>query len=280
MDVASASAQEALKMTVRQHHHHNHHSAVDHHSHLDSSLSRSWFQIILDSSHLITFIVSILVIVYASFKSLRIDKRMIQQAKKEAESSTTGCGGFASRRGCSLSKVDSESGVLLLVEDEERPESLEDDEDDDDDDDDIMGQGGSDESVQTIDFQLALLIPVAASVSLLLMFFFFDSIQTAFVICTSSKTFIITTVLFNINVFLFVQVLATVAFSYLFTPVCRIILSWFMSTQTLRRKRKWCFFGKYRLYEVLAFCMSSGLIATWLVTGHWLLMDSKSIQTR
>lgn len=44
-----------------------------------------------------------------------------------------------------------------------------------------------DDSVQTIDSIQALFIPVVASISLLFMFFFFDSIQTAFVICTSSN---------------------------------------------------------------------------------------------
>lgn len=42
-------------------------------------------------------------------------------------------------------------------------------------------------SVQTIDSIQALTIPVVASFSLLFMFFFFDSIQTAFVICTSGN---------------------------------------------------------------------------------------------
>ena len=45
------------------------------------------------------------------------------------------------------------------------------------------------QSTQNIDSTQALFIPVAASVSLLLMFFFFDSIQTAFVICTSGKQY-------------------------------------------------------------------------------------------
>lgn len=45
----------------------------------------------------------------------------------------------------------------------------------------------TDDSVQTIDSIQALFIPVVASISLLFMFFFFDSIQTAFVICTSSN---------------------------------------------------------------------------------------------
>ena len=59
--------------------------------------------------------------------------------------------------------------------DEESPPSQDDDYD------------SSSSSVQTIDSIQALFIPVVASISLLFMFFFFDSIQTAFVICTSGK---------------------------------------------------------------------------------------------
>jgi hypothetical protein len=60
------------------------------------------------------------------------------------------------------------------------------------------------QSTQNIDSAQALFIPIAASISLLLMFFFFDSIQTAFVICTSGirkKKKIKTTLHFLINIF-------------------------------------------------------------------------------
>ena len=41
--------------------------------------------------------------------------------------------------------------------------------------------------VQTLSVSQALFIPAAASVSLILMFYFFESIQTIFLICTASK---------------------------------------------------------------------------------------------
>ncbi|KAI1232944.1 hypothetical protein IHE44_0006131 [Lamprotornis superbus] len=40
-------------------------------------------------------------------------------------------------------------------------------------------------SIQTIDSTQALFLPIGASVSLLVMFFFFDSVQVVFTICTA-----------------------------------------------------------------------------------------------
>ena len=89
-------------------------------------------QTLIDSSHIITFCVSILVIIYGSFKSLNID------SDNEHKSDS----------------VDEKSDQQIT---------------------------------QNIDITHALLIPLAASLSLLLMFFFFDSIQTIFLLCTSSN---------------------------------------------------------------------------------------------
>jgi len=41
--------------------------------------------------------------------------------------------------------------------------------------------------VQTLDTMQALCLPLGASVSLLVMFFFFDSMQLLFAVCTASK---------------------------------------------------------------------------------------------
>lgn len=41
--------------------------------------------------------------------------------------------------------------------------------------------------VQTLDTMQALCLPLGASISLLIMFFFFDSMQMLFAICTASK---------------------------------------------------------------------------------------------
>jgi signal peptide peptidase-like protein 3 len=44
--------------------------------------------------------------------------------------------------------------------------------------------------VQTLDTMQALCLPLGASVSLLVMFFFFDSMQLLFAVCTASKSFL------------------------------------------------------------------------------------------
>ena len=113
---------------------------------LAASVENTWLRKIIDSSHLITFCISISVIIYGSFRSLNID----------------------------VSKASAEAAANDL------------DHDDDDEDNEQYNQNF--QSIQTIDSTQALIIPVAASISLLLMFFFFDSIQTAFLICTSSKS--------------------------------------------------------------------------------------------
>lgn len=41
--------------------------------------------------------------------------------------------------------------------------------------------------IQTIDSTQALFLPIGASVSLLVMFFFFDSVQVVFTICTAGE---------------------------------------------------------------------------------------------
>ena len=78
------------------------------------------------------------------------------------------------------------------------------------------------QTIQTIDSTQALFMPVFASISLLLMFFFFDSIQTAFLICTASQS------LYSYNTILeykkikqvFISVLAVITFAFLLLPVC------------------------------------------------------------
>ncbi len=139
-------------MNSNQYHHFHHHS-INEKQNLYSLLKKSNVNIIeesllkkiIDSSHLITFCISISVIIYASFRSLNIDS----QPAAAAESNEN--------------KLNLSNREL-------------DDENDDE-----------QQTIQTIDSCQALAIPVAASISLLLMFFFFDSIQTAFLICTSSK---------------------------------------------------------------------------------------------
>ena len=102
------------------------------------------FQTLIDSSHIITFCISISVIIYGSFKSLNIDtdNELLHNAEQDLAN----------------------KGEHSKTQQHEQHQST-----------------------QTIDSTHAVIIPIAASVSLLLMFFFFESIQTAFLLCTSGR---------------------------------------------------------------------------------------------
>jgi hypothetical protein len=50
-----------------------------------STMISTWFQTIIDSSHLITFCISISVIIYGSFRSLRIDTQNDDNASKNED---------------------------------------------------------------------------------------------------------------------------------------------------------------------------------------------------
>lgn len=52
---------------------------------------------------------------------------------------------------------------------------------------DVLLTSGSSAGIQTIDSTQALFLPIGASVSLLVMFFFFDSVQVVFTICTAGE---------------------------------------------------------------------------------------------
>ncbi|XP_038647520.1 signal peptide peptidase-like 3 isoform X2 [Scyliorhinus canicula] len=105
-------------------------------------------------------------------------------------------------------------------------------------------------SIQTIDSTQALFLPVGASVSLLVMFFFFDSVQVVFTICTA--------------------VLATIAFAFLLLPMCQYL------TRPCSPQNKISFgcCGRFTAAELLSFSLSVMLVLIWVLTGHWLLMDA------
>ncbi|KAJ1073953.1 hypothetical protein K5549_007191 [Capra hircus] len=113
---------------------------------------------------------------------------------------------------------------------------------------DKMGNSGS--SIQTIDSTQALFLPIGASVSLLVMFFFFDSVQVVFTICTA--------------------VLATIAFAFLLLPMCQYL------TRPCSPQNKISFgcCGRFTAAELLSFSLSVMLVLIWVLTGHWLLMDA------
>ena len=92
-----------------------------------------------------------------------------------------------------------------------------DDDDDDDNNDDIYNNNNNNNNnnpIQTITLKQALLIPVISSASLLIMFLFIDSIQIILVLLTS--------------------ILAIIAFSYLLTPVSKIVLLKVISSEIVK----------------------------------------------
>ncbi|CAJ0955352.1 unnamed protein product [Ranitomeya imitator] len=82
------------------------------------------------------------------------------------------------------------------------------------------------------------------------MFFFFDSVQVVFTICTA--------------------VLATIAFAFLLLPMCQYL------TRPCSPQNKISFgcCGRFTVAELLSFSLSVMLVLIWVLTGHWLLMDA------
>ncbi|XP_060584847.1 signal peptide peptidase-like 3 [Ruditapes philippinarum] len=153
----------------------------------------------MDSSRLSTFVISILLIVYGSFRSLMIEQ---ENKEKEKDKNYTGTPG--------------------------EPET----------------------NVQTIDTCQAAFLPLGASISLLVMFLFFDSLQMVFAICTA--------------------VLATVAFAFLLLPMCQYL----MRPCTTGQKISFGLCGRFTAAELMSFFLSFILVCVWVLTGHWLLMDA------
>ncbi|XP_032823626.1 signal peptide peptidase-like 3 isoform X2 [Petromyzon marinus] len=164
----------------------------------------SWAYSLVDSSQVSTFLISILLIVYGSFRSLNMDEPGPGEKDKEGGSHSPNCTGASS----------------------------------------------TNNSIQTIDSTQALFLPIGASVSLLVMFFFFDSVQVVFTICTA--------------------VLATIAFAFLLLPMCQYL------TRPCSSQNKISFgcCGRFTTAELLSFSLSIALVLIWVLTGHWLLMDA------
>lgn len=118
---------------------------ADNNNNNQQTVEYQWAYSIMDSSRVSTFLISMLLIVYGSFRSLNME----QEARERANGSTN----------CLLNPGQ---------------------------------QTQNENNVQTLDTVQALCLPLGASISLLVMFFFFDSMQMLFAICTASKSFAIT----------------------------------------------------------------------------------------
>lgn len=103
----------------------------------------------MDSSRVSTYLISILLIVYGSFRSLNMEQEAREKEKEKEHLNL-------------LTGITSTSGIANL--------------------DSASGKG-----VLTLDALHVLCLPLGASISLLVMFFFFDSMQMLFATCTASE---------------------------------------------------------------------------------------------
>merc|ERR1719356_762338 len=147
---------------------------------------------IMDSSRVSTFFISILLIVYGSFRSLAMEEGKGEEG-----------------------------------EEKEKKES----------------------NVTTLDSLQAMCLPLGASVSLLIMFFFFDSMQLLFAVCTA--------------------VIATVALAFLLLPMCQYLVR----PCSTKGKISLGVCGRFTLAEILSVGISICVVCVWVLTGHWALMD-------
>ncbi|KAF7994717.1 hypothetical protein HCN44_004189 [Aphidius gifuensis] len=168
-----------------------------------------WAYSIMDSSRVSTFLISILLIVYGSFRSLNMEQEAREREKEKERSNL-------------LSGLTSTAGSS------------------------DCGAAG----VQTLDTMHALCLPLGASVSLLIMFFFFDSMQMLFAICTA--------------------IIATVALAFLLLPMCQYIIR----PCSDGNKISFGVCGRFTGAELLSFSLSVSIVCIWVLTGHWLLMDA------
>ncbi|KAI7694658.1 Signal peptide peptidase-like 3 [Sarcoptes scabiei] len=110
--------------------------------------------------------------------------------------------------------------------------------------------GENNNNVQTLDTIQALCLPLGASISLLVMFFFFDSMQMLFAICTA--------------------IIAAIALAFLLLPMCQYILK----SCTDKKKISLGVCGRFAPAELVSFTLSVTIVCIWVLTGHWLLMDA------
>lgn len=164
-----------------------------------------WIYTFADSSRLLTIIISILLIIYGSFRALGLD------------ASYDVCEDADGEQNCSSSPF------TRLVD-----------------------------GFQTINTAQAVFLPVGASFSLLVMFFFFDTLQFFFALCTAA--------------------LAMVAFSFVLLPVCQFLTRPCYGSNNQKFSLGCC--GRFTPAEALSLICSAALVMIWIATGHWVLMDA------
>lgn len=165
-----------------------------------------WIYTFTDSSRVLTIVISILLIIYGSFRALGLDAAFNLPEDGEAEQPNPSSSPFAR----------------------------------------LM------DGFQTINTAQAVFLPVGASFSLLVMFFFFDTLQFFFALCTAA--------------------LAMIAFSFVLMPVCQFLTRPCFGSGNQKYYVGFC--GRVTPAEAMSLVCSSALVLVWIVTGHWVLMDA------
>ncbi|XP_052822854.1 signal peptide peptidase-like 3 [Octopus bimaculoides] len=189
---------------------------------------------VVDSSRLSTFVISILLIVYGSFRSLNLE-----QENREKEKDKTNYNGFSGENDGKLMESISLSTVCArCLSSSLRPATSSN-----------RRNASVGFDVQTIDTCQAMFLPIAASVSLLVMFLFFDSLQMVFAICTAIQGNSM--------------------------PPAKLLNN---TQETLKMgehlRISFGICGRFTAAEIMSFCLSFFIVCIWVLTGHWLLMDA------
>lgn len=118
-------------------------------------------------------------------------------------------------------------------------------------------------NVQTLDTMQALCLPLGASISLLVMFFFFDSMQMLFAICTASE-FSRLYIFLILSYFTLFLVIATVALAFLLLPMCQYVIR----PCSDGNKISFGMCGRFTAAELLSFSLSVFIVCIWVLTGE------------
>lgn len=128
-----------------------------------------WAYSIMDSSRVSTCLISMLLIVYGSFRSLNMEQEAREKEKKRQSESMTNLltGEPIQPEQSKYNEYYTNINFISFTLNKENFFSA--------------------DKFATLDTMHALCLPLGASISLLIMFFFFDSMQMLFAVCTASK---------------------------------------------------------------------------------------------
>lgn len=199
-----------------------------------------WAYSVMDSSRVSTCLISMLLIVYGSFRSLNMEQEQREREKKRQSDSMnnllTGEPIQQEQSMCKISLYHTYSSLQTNIQfrffflfSRLFSQKL--------------------DKFATLDTMHALCLPLGASVSLLVMFFFFDSMQMLFAVCTA--------------------IIATVALAFLLLPMCQYILK----SCSDGNRISFGFCGRFTAAELFSFSLAVSIVCIWVLTGHWLLMD-------